>query len=242
MGVLMTETKSLRLTQEKEQSRFLAKTYAWMAFALIISAVTAFVTSQSQALLRLLFSGRAMGFMILAIAELILVFAMSARIRTMSVASAVLGFLLYSVMNGMTLSSIFLVFKIDSIAYCFLTTAILFMVMSIWGFTTKRNLNTFGRYLMMAVFGLIIAGLVGWIISRITGAPLAMLDVLISVATVIIFTGLTAYDAQKIVKTASHARDNDDYKKVSIMAALELYLDFINILLALLRLFGRRGD
>lgn len=238
----MAETKALRLAAEKEQSRFLAKTYLWMAFALAISAVTAFVTASSPTLLQLLFGGRAMGFLILAIAEIVLVFAMSARIRTMSVGGCVLGFLVYSVMNGMTLSSIFIVFRIESIAYCFLSTAILFMVMSIWGFTTKRNLNTFGRYLMMALFGVIIAGLVGWIVSRVSGAPLAMLDVLISVATVIIFTGLTAWDAQKIVKTASHARDTDDYKKVSIMAALELYLDFINILLALLRLFGRRND
>ncbi len=238
----MAETKALRLAQDKEQSRFLAKTYAWMAFALVISAVTAFITAHSPALLQFLFSGKAMGFWIVAIAEIVIVFALSAKIRTINVGTAVLGFLVYSVLNGLTLSSIFLVFSIDSIAYCFLSTAILFMFMSIWGFTTKKNLNTLGRYMMMGVFGLIIAGAVGWIISKISGAPLAMLDILISVATVIIFTCLTAYDAQKIVKTASHARDNDDYKKVSIMAALELYLDFINILLALLRLFGRRSD
>ena len=93
---------------------------------------------------------------------------------------------------------------------------------------------------MMALLGVIIASATGWFISFFTKTPLPMMDMLVSFAIVIIFTALTAYDAQKILKTAEYARNTDDYKKVSILAALELYLDFINILLALLRIFGKK--
>ena len=130
----------------------------------------------------------------------------------------------------------------DSIAAAFFGSALMFGIMSVYGITTKRDLTTFGTYLMMAVVGVIIASLVQFLLSLFTRASFTMFDILISIAPAVIFTGLTAYDSQKVIRTAEYARDSDDYKKVSILAALELYLDFINIFLSLLRLFGKRRD
>lgn len=229
---------------ETEKSRFLGRTYGWMALALCVSAAAAWFTASSEALLKFLFlwKGNAspVGFFALVILELVLVFALSAAIRKIPVGVAVLGFVLYAVINGMTLSSVFLIYQISSIATAFFSTALLFSVMSLWGMTTKRNLASWGRYLMMGLLGVIIASVVGGLVSFFTKTPLSMLDILISVATVVIFTALTAYDSQKLLKTAEHARNSDDYKKVSVLAALELYLDFINIMLALLRIFGKK--
>lgn len=232
---------SVALTQSEKQT-FVARTYGWMGFALFLSAVAAFFTSQSPALLKFLFANGAVGFWILCIAEIILVVVLSARIRTMSVAGAMAGFVAYSVIDGVTISSIFLVYQMNSIVAAFLASAVMFGVMSFYGATTKRDLTTFGKYLMMAVIGIIIASLVQLVLSLITKADFSMFDLLISAVTVIVFTGLAAYDSQKVIRTAEYARDSDDYKKVSIIAALELYLDFINIFLSLLRIFGRRRD
>lgn len=232
---------SLALTQSEKQA-FVTRTYGWMAFALLLSSAAAFFTSQSPSLLRFLFGNGAIGFWILAIAEILLVVVLSAKIRTMSVGGAVAGFVAYSVIDGVTLSSIFLVYQMNSIAAAFFASAAMFGVMSFYGATTKRDLTSFGKYLMMAVLGVIIASLVQFILALVTKNPFTMFDLLISFATVVIFTGLTAYDSQKVIRTAEHARSTDDYKKVSVFAALELYLDFINIFLSLLRIFGKRRD
>ncbi len=243
----MEATRTPARLAETEKSRFLGRTFGWMALALFISAAAAYFTATSEPLLRFLFGisetgarGRPVGFFALVILELVLVIALSASIRKISPFFAGLGFLVYSVVNGMTLSSIFLIYQISSIATAFFSTSILFSVMSLWGLTTKKNLASWGRYLMMALLGVIIASATGWFISFFTKTPLPMMDMLVSFAIVIIFTALTAYDAQKILKTAEYARNTDDYKKVSILAALEFYLDFINILLALLRIFGKK--
>lgn len=227
---------------QSEKQAFVSRTYGWMAFALLLSAAAAFFTSLSPSLLRFLFGNGAVGFWILAIAEIILVVVLSSRIRTMSVGGAVAGFVAYSIIDGVTLSSIFLVYQMNSITAAFFASAAMFGVMSFYGATTKRDLTTFGKYLMMAVLGVIIASLVQLVLSLITKNPFSMFDLLISFATVVIFTGLTAYDSQKVIRTAEYARNTDDYKKVSIFAALELYLDFINIFLSLLRIFGKRRD
>ncbi|MDY2842690.1 MAG: Bax inhibitor-1/YccA family protein [Treponema sp.] len=232
---------ALALTKSEKQA-FVTRTYGWMAFALLISAVSAFFTAQSHALLTMLFANGQIGFWILCIAEIILVLVLSAKIRTISLGAATAGFIAYSVIDGITLSSVFLVFQMDSIAAAFFGSALMFGIMSVYGITTKRDLTTFGTYLMMAVVGVIIASLVQFLLSLFTRASFTMFDILISIATAVIFTGLTAYDSQKVIRTAEYARDSDDYKKVSILAALELYLDFINIFLSLLRLFGKRRD
>jgi FtsH-binding integral membrane protein len=226
--------------QENEKQKFLSRTYAWMGLALLLSAASAFATASSITLMKMLFGNGSIGFIILAVGEIALVWWLSASIRKISVASATIGYVVYALINGMTLSSIFYAYSIASIGYCFVSASAMFFVMALYGAKTKKNLNTMARYLMMALFGVIIASVVQLVISLITKQPLAVLDMLISFVTVIIFTGLTAYDSQRLLMTAEHSTGSDDYKKIAIIAALELYLDFINIFLSLLRLFGKR--
>ena len=246
-------TQALTLTQSQTKS-FMVRTYAWMAFALFISAAAAYLTAQNMFTMgpdgrmalssfgQLLFGGKGLGFIVLCVLEIAIVVILSATIRKISVWAATAFFILYAVVNGLTLSSIFVVYKISSIFSAFLTTSLTFLAMCIYGSKTKKDLTKFGRYLVMALMGIIIASVFQFVLGLITGAPLAMMDLIISVATVIVFTGLTAWDSQKIVQTAAYAKDNDDYKKVAIIGALELYLDFINIFLALLRIFGKNRD
>ena len=194
----MEETRAVRRLSENEKSKFISRTYGWMALALFISAASAFATASSYTLMRLIFGHGIVGWAVLAIVEIGVVIWLSASIRKISVGAAAFGFIFYAVLNGMTLSSIFFVYQIDSIAMAFFTTAILFSVMSLYGTRTKRDLTTVGRYLMMALIGVILASLIGGLIAFITKTPLNMLNMLVSVATVIIFTGLTAYDSQKM--------------------------------------------
>lgn len=250
---------SVNRSSVSEKSAFITKTYGWMTFALLVSAVVAWFTAQNifvyyikgEYFIRdltqfgqFLFRGTETipfpGLYIFVIAELITVIVLSARIRKMSVGGAVFAFLLYSALSGVTLSSIFIVYEMSSIVSAFIGTALMFGGMSLWGLMTKKDLSSFGHYLMMGLWGLIITHIVGWIVSWITGNPLTMLDHILLIASALIFTGLAAYDSWKVAKTAEYANGSDDYKKVSIIAALELYLDFINLFLALLRLFGKR--
>ncbi|MDO4506644.1 MAG: Bax inhibitor-1/YccA family protein [Spirochaetales bacterium] len=217
-----------------DRQKFITKTYMWMGLALLISAAAAFYTATNEQLLQMIFGNKAMGFKVLAVAEIALVFILSMSIRSISVFGAGLMFVAYSVINGITLSSIFIVFDLGSIVFCFGGAAAMFIFMSIYGKVTKQDLSKAGHYLSMAVIGLIIVSLINWLMKS------PMLDWLISMATVVIFTGLTAYDTQKILRTAQRANDSDAYKKIAIIGALELYLDFINIFLSLLRLFGKR--
>lgn len=216
----------------QEKQKFVTKTYMWMGLALIISAFAAFIAADSYSVQVFLFNN--MGFLICAIAEIALVFILSMTLRKISVGLATFMFILYAVLNGITLSSIFLIYTRTSIALCFAGTAVMFIGMSIYGSVTKQDLSKAGYYLMMAVFGTIIVSLINMLLHS------DMLTTLISIATVVIFTGLTAYDTQKLLATAGRATDSDDFKKISIIAALELYLDFINILLSMIRLFGKR--
>lgn len=224
---------------QSEKQVFITRTYGWMFLALLVSAVSAFVTVSTPEILRFVFASR-FTFLGICIAELILVMYMTARIRTMTLPGVILGFLLYSVLNGITISSIFLVYRLDSIATVFVSTACMFGVMCFYGAVTKRDLSSLGHYLMMGLTGIIIAVIVNWVAVLITHQRLELLNIFISVASVIIFTGLTAYDSQKLIRIAEHSNGSEDYKKISIVAALELYLDFINLFLALLRLFGKR--
>ncbi len=245
---MYNEYQSQAIPQMNEQSRFMARTYGWMALALLISAVSAFITATllathlytAGANARAVYQTVMGFFMVAAIAEIALVWWLSASIRRISVSAATIGFIVYSVLNGITLSTIFFAYDLSSIAGAFFATALTFCAMSLYGLKTKRNLMSMGRYLMMGVMGIVIASVVQLVLSLITRQPLYMLDMLISAAVVVVFTALTAYDSQKILRTAEYANGNDAYKKVAILGALELYLDFINILLALLRLFGKR--
>ncbi len=218
--------------RESEQRKFLTGTYGWMTVALLISAAAAFVTAGSPALLRLIFTG--WHYWVLIIGELALVWWLSASIRKISVAAAVIGFLAYSVLNGMTLASIFFLYAMDSIAIVFISCAAMFAGMALYGLRTKSNLAGYGRYFGMALWGIIIASLLNFLF-RSSG-----LNFLISIVSVAVFAGLTAYDSQKMLALSENADSSEAFRKVSILGALELYLDFINMFLALLRIFGRR--
>ncbi|MDD7126576.1 Bax inhibitor-1/YccA family protein [Treponema porcinum] len=223
------------IAQVKVKNTFLSRVYGWMTLALVISGVTAFLAATNETIIRLTI-GNGFGFLILAVAELALVWWLTASIHKISSGAAFFAFILYSVLNGVTLSSIFLVYKIESIFMVFFISAGMFAAMAVYGTVTKSSLSSFGKYFAMALVGIIIASLVNFLLRS------PMLDWFLSIITVVLFTGLTAYDAQKMLAVSNNASDDEVFKKVSVIGALELYLDFINIFLAMLRLFGRRRD
>lgn len=223
------------IAQVKVKNTFLSRVYAWMTLALVISGVTAFLAATNETIIRLTI-GNGFGFLILAVAELALVWWLTASIHKISSGAAFFAFILYSVLNGVTLSSIFLVYKIESIFMVFFISAGMFAAMAVYGTVTKSSLSSFGKYFAMALVGIIIASLVNFFLRS------PMLDWFLSIITVVLFTGLTAYDAQKMLAVSNNASDDEVFKKASVIGALELYLDFINIFLAMLRLFGRRRD
>ena len=229
------DSRSITLAQANVSVRqkFMAGVYGWMALGLIISALAAFVTVSSPSLLRL-FYGNSFMMIGLVIIEFVLVFTLVGRIAKMSVSSARFFFILYSIVNGITLSSVLLLYTGTSIAQIFFTTALMFGAMSVYGLKTKTDLSSFGRYFTMAIIGLIIASLFNFFLRS------SSLDWIISIITVVVFTGLTAYDTQKMMRISVYADGSENFQKVAIIGALELYLDFINMFLALLRLFGSR--
>ncbi len=224
----------LREKDFEEISRaFITKVYRWMTLALVISGLTALYTASSQTLISFIFGSKFVFYGLL-VAELALVFILSAALHKMSAGLGVFFFILYSVINGLTISSIFIIFEIRSIFIVFFISAAMFAGMSIYGAKTKQNLMSAGHYLMMALIGLIIASLVNLLLKS------SMLEWIISLISVAVFTGLTAYDTQKMFKIARNSDDSEIFQKAAIMGALELYLDFINIFLSLLNLFGKR--
>ena len=223
------------IAQVKVKNTFLSRVYGWMTLALVISGVTAFLAATNETIIRLTI-GNGFGFLILAVAELALVWWLTASIHKISSGAAFFAFILYSVLNGVTLSSVFLVYKIESIFMVFFISAGMFAAMAVYGTVTKSSLSSFGKFFAMALVGIIIASLVNFLLRS------PMLDWFLSIITVVIFTGLTAYDAQKMLAVSRNASDDEMFRKASVIGALDLYLDFINIFLAMLRLFGRRRD
>ena len=217
------------------QRKFLTKVYSWMSLALLLSGITAFIVATSPFLINLVF-GNKIGFPLLAIGEIVLVWWLSASIRKISTMTASIAFLVYSVINGATLASIFYVFSLNSIIVVFLVSALMFIGMSLYGVFSKSDIMSFGRYFSMAIIGLIVASVIN-IFLKSSG-----FNWVISIVTVVIFTGLTAYDTRKMILVSQQADGSDMFQKASIIGALELYLDFINIFLALLRIFGKSRD
>ena len=209
------------------------KVYVWMAMALAITAITAYGVASSPALTSLIF-GNKLIFFGLIIAELVLVFWVSARIEKLSLTKATLMFIVYSVLNGATLATIFFAYSPEIITKTFFVTAGTFGAMAVYGYFTKSDLSSWGKLLIMAVIGLIIAGVVNIFLRN------SLMDFVISMVGVLIFVGLTAYDSQKIKRMLMMQADmGETAQKVALMGALSLYLDFINLFLYLLRLFGR---
>ena len=217
-----------------EARKFIARVYGWMAVALVLSAASAFFAAITPSVYNFLWSGRHIGFYVLVAVEILLVVILSATLQKMPVGFAGFLFVLYSIVNGLTLSAIFLVFEIKSIYIVFLISAGMFFAMSLYGRYTKQDLNSAGRYLMMAVFGLVILAVVNLLIKS------DILQWIISLVTLVVFIGLTAYDTNKIVRASELADGSEIFKKAAIYGALELYLDFLNIFLSLLNLFGKK--
>lgn len=208
--------------------------YLWMTLALVITGLTAMVSAQSVAFMTLIFTNDVF-FYGLFIVELVLVFGLSASIHKISFGIATLLFILYSIVNGLTMSVIFLAFELGSIANVFFITAGTFAGLAFVGSVTKKDLSGMGKFLMMTLIGLLIATVVNIIIKN------SMFDFIISVIGVLLFAGLTVYDSNKIRQMLSTAEEVDDnMMKLALMGSLELYLDFINMFLYLLRLFGKR--
>lgn len=231
-----------RLIREKEGSislvfpALMRKVYVWMTMALVITGITAYGVASSPGLMMTLFQNSAIIWGLI-IAEFALVVAISAAIKKLSLTAATFLFILYSVINGATLSLIFAVYTRTSIAQVFFITAGTFGVMSLYGYFTKKDLTSIGKLLLMALIGLIIATLVNAFLVKSSG-----FDLILSYIGVLIFVGLTAWDTQKIKRMLAMQSDmGEGAQKIALLGALSLYLDFINLFLYLLRIFGNRN-
>lgn len=213
------------------------KVYLWMALALAVTGMTSFYIASNPGLLQTIFTSRGI-FLMLIIAELALVFILSARIMKMSFATAGIMFAAYSVLNGITMSFIFIAFTMSSIAGAFFVTAGMFAVMSFIGFTLKKDLSSFGSFFFMALVGLVIATIVNAFWAN------SVLYWVITYVGVLLFVGLTAYHIQKIKHMLMMYGDevNDNTQKLALLGSLSLYLDFINLFLYILRFFGRNDN
>ncbi len=232
------QTNQITLTQARQEAStiFLAKVFNWMAMGLGITGIVAYFTA-SSGFARAIVSSPL--FFVLIVAELGLVFYLSARINKIAAATASGLFIGYSVLNGLTLSTVFLAYTSSSIAGTFFITAGMFGAMAVYGLVTKRDLSGLGSFLFMGLIGILIASVVN-IFLKSSG-----MSWMISLLGVFIFTGLTAYDVQKIKNMGEEGimtQGEEAIKKGSIMGALALYLDFINLFLMLLRFFGGSRD
>ncbi len=212
------------------------KVFVWMTLALAITGLTAYGVATSPTILSLIFSSK-VTFFGLIIAEFALVFAISGAINRLSLSTATLLFILYSVINGATLSTIFFAFSVATIGKVFFITAGTFGAMALVGYTTKTDLTSMGKLLFMALLGIIIASVVNMFVAS------SGLDLILSYVGVLVFVGLTAYDTQKIKQMCQAAPDaSESSQKLALIGALSLYLDFINLFLYLLHIFGNNRD
>ena len=216
-------------SQETVFSNFMQRVYQWMAMGLALTGLMAFITISNIPLMRFLLGG---GMWLFFIAELGIVIWLSASIQKISAQAATLGFLIYSVLNGMTLSGIFLLYTHASISSTFFITAMTFAGVSVYGWVTKQDLTSIGSFCAMALWGVIIAS----IVNIFFHAPAFYW--ILSYCGVAVFIGLTAYDTQRL--KAIHQNMPNAPEQLAIFGALMLYLDFINMFLFLLRIFGRR--
>ncbi|CAB1068474.1 Inner membrane protein YbhL [Olavius algarvensis Delta 1 endosymbiont] len=233
------ESAPLNQTQTQAQVRvnsFIRSVYNWMAIGLGITGFVAYYVANTEWLLQIIFGNQILFFGLI-IAELGLVIAISARIQKMQASTATALFVLYSALNGATLSMIFLIYTASSITSTFFICAGTFVACSIYGWTTKRDLTSVGGFMMMGLIGIIIASLVNLFLRS------PAMYMIISYIGVIVFVGLTAYDTQHLKNMAMTQPAGVEaavVRKGAILGALKLYLDFINLFLMLLRIFGSR--
>ena len=204
------------------------KTFGWMFIGLLVTFITAFVSSVNENIAYSIYNM----YLVLAIVEIGIVIFLSARITKMSPTTARIAFLLYSFVTGLTFASIFLYYEISSIILVFLITAIMFGVFAAVGYTTKLDLTKLGTYLLVGLISIIICSIINIFIGG------SAFVIVLSVLSIIVFLAYTAYDIQKI----KYLEDYMDEDNLAIFGALQLYLDFINIFIDLLRIFGSRRD
>ncbi|MES2703664.1 MAG: Bax inhibitor-1/YccA family protein [Bacteroidota bacterium] len=227
--------------------KFMAGVFAWMFVALGVSAGIALLFANNPSFTSLLYNQTPKGVslngmgMAISFAPLVFVLVMSFAFTRLSASLLTLFFLLFAITMGMSLSTILFVYTAGSVIGCFATASVMFGVMAVLGYTTDKDLTSFGSLLTMGLVGLVIASMVNWFIHS------PMLDYMISIIGVAVFTGLTAYDVQKLKRIGAGiefggAVSANDTKKAALMGALNLYLDFINLFIMLLRLFGNRRD
>lgn len=238
----MNEERLYRMIEEKEGMVSLAfpalmrKVYVWMTLALVITGFTAFGIASNPEIAYAIVTNRLL-FWGLIIAEFGLVIGISGAINRLSIATATLLFIAYSIVNGATLSVIFMAYTMTSIASVFFITAGTFAAMAFIGYTTKTDLTSLGKILFMGLIGIIIATVVNIFIGS------SMLNMIVSYIGVVIFVGLTAYDSQKIKNMLYEADSlSEEAQKLALLGSLTLYLDFINLFLMLLRIFGNNRD
>ena len=224
-----------RAVHSQDATSFLSTVYSWMFLGLGLTSLVAWVVAGSETIHRAVFGSPAIfyGFLI---AELLLVVVLNAAINRISAGVATFIFLLYAVMNGVTLSLIFLIYTSGSITMAFLSATCLFGTMSLYGYITKRDLTSLGNLLFVGLLAVIICSVINMFL-RSSGFYF-----LISIAGIVVFLGLTAYDTQKILKIGAHSArlEPGSFRKAAILGALRLYLDFVNLFLYMLRLFGKR--
>lgn len=220
---------------------FLANVFSWMFLALAVTALVSYTVSGNESFMQLMFNmetgGMSLMGWIIMLSPLGLVFWMSMGFNKMSAPTLTLVFMLYSILMGLSLSFIFLAYTSASIAKTFVIASGMFGLMAFVGYTTKTDLSKFGSLMMMGLVGIIIASVVNFFLQSST------MDYIISFVGVLVFTGLTAYDVQKLKRIgASAMTQGEGMRKITIMGALTLYLDFINLFLFLLRFFGNRNN
>jgi FtsH-binding integral membrane protein len=218
----------------QDQQRFLVKVFGWMAAALAITGAVALWTASTPSMTEFIFGNRAV-FIVMIIGQLLLVGSLAGWVRKMSSQTATLIFIVYSILTGFVFSALFLVYTAGSLASTFLITGGMFAVMSIYGWTTGNDLTKFGSLLFMLLIGLIIASIVNIFMNS------TMLYWISTYVGIFIFTGLVAYDTQKIKEMGGYLEEgSEEHRKGAIIGALNLYLDFINLFVMLLRIFGSR--
>lgn len=214
-----------------EANKLFSKVFMWMFLGLLTTGLTSYYVVSNPNILINILGGST--YLILILLELGLVLFLSSRIRKMSFMSAWISFILYSLINGITIAAILIAYELSSIILMFGLTAFLFLIFGLLGYFTNIDLSRFGNILLMMLIGILITSIVNIFLGNET------IDIIICAIGVIVFLGLVAYDVQKIKQLTYAMEDNN---KIAILGALELYLDFINIFLYLLRLFGNSRD
>lgn len=207
-----------------------SKMFMWMFVGLLITFLVGYYVSTNENMIYNIFATKF--YWVIYIAEIVTVIVLSARILKMSKNGAIFGFLLYSFLSGLTFSSIFLTFKMSSIIFIFLITALVFLIFALIGYFTKINLTKLGTILFMGLIGILIASIINIFIQSQT------FDLILVIVGIIVFIGYIAYDINKVKRLEGQI----DEDKLSIIGALELYLDFINLFIRLLQLFGKNKD